>query len=66
MCIEVVIERGVLETEGVGGYFVCLSVTVDGEDGPGVFFTTVLEYRAARMVGQVSTTPRDHNSAGAC
>ena len=24
MCIEVVIERGVLETEGVGGYFVCL------------------------------------------
>ena len=25
MCIEVVIERGVLETEGVGGYFVCLS-----------------------------------------
>ena len=25
MCIEVVIERGVLETEGVGGYFVCLA-----------------------------------------
>ena len=24
MCIEVVIERRVLETEGVGGYFVCL------------------------------------------
>jgi len=25
MCIEAIIERGVLETEGVGGYFVCLS-----------------------------------------
>ena len=28
MCIEVVIERGVLETEGVGGYFVCLFVSL--------------------------------------
>ena len=30
MCIEVVIERGVLETEGVGGYFVC-RLGSDGE-----------------------------------
>ena len=28
MCMEVVIERGDLETEGVGGYFACLSVSV--------------------------------------
>ena len=31
MCIEVVIERGVLETEGVGGYFVCLMVVSELE-----------------------------------
>ena len=30
MCIEVVIERGVLETEGVGGYFVCLHARAPG------------------------------------
>ena len=30
MCIEVVIERGVLETEGVGGYFVCLAREPNG------------------------------------
>ena len=30
MCIEVVIERGVLETEGAGGYFVCLAREPNG------------------------------------
>ena len=53
MCIEVVIERGVLETEGVGGYFVCLylcpvlerdfqyqtTLTLTRHLGPGALFT---------------------------
>ena len=66
MCIEVVIERGVLETEGVGGYFVCLQLVRGAGFGLPAGYGMVSPYGAVRKCEQVGAAAPDHGAAGAC